>query len=63
MTLLFGVLLVAPLISQAVNDELLITIPEGGDVSSYFVVRLHLVELPPFVGIDLLQQQTSYAQD
>lgn len=62
MNLVFGVLVVAPLIAQPIDDELLVATPKCGNISTDFIVRLHLVQLSPLFGVDLLQQQTPYAQ-
>lgn len=62
MNLVFIIFVVAPLIAQPVDNELLIAAPKCGNISADLVVRLHLVQLSPLFGIDLLQQQTPYAQ-
>lgn len=63
MDFFFSELQVTPLLSQSINDELLIAIPQRRHISSDFVVRFHFVDLPPLLGIDLLQQQTSHTQN
>lgn len=60
--LVLGVLEIAPLVTQPIDNLLLIATPKRGNIMTELVVRLHLVQLPPLFGIDLLQQQTPYAQ-
>lgn len=61
--LILGVLAVAPLVTQAIDDKLLVALPQRGNIPSKLIVRLHFVDFAPLLGIDLLQQQTSYAQN
>lgn len=59
----FGKFVISPLMPQPVDNELLITVPQRGNILTNFIMRFHLINLPPFFWIDLLQQKTSYTQN